>query len=220
MFTSRNSLSLRPQCSISCCKCVRSDLSHLLGRSGDQSEKKDCGIMADTCASGEIMCEPEELMEWYFSYPRCKPKTCRINSGCANHYTRPHIVVHPIELRLYRQATKWRSIAYTSAVPATFRPTCRSKRLSWSDDRSHLSLNVIKCEEQLYHRQQSMLSCHGHIISRHEHDATIWRLSASLSLTHMHITSPTVSIYWNELGIMPPNFMSWVVYEHFPWATK
>jgi len=176
--------------------------------------------MVDTCASGDIMGEPEELIEWYFSYPRCKLKTCRRYSSCANHYTRPYILLHPIESRLYRQATKWRSIVCMSAVHATFRPTCCSKLLPWSDDRSHLSLNVIKCEEQLYHRQQSMLSCHGHIISRHEHDVTIWRLSATLSLTHMCITSPTVSIYWNELGFMPPNFLSWVVHEHFPRATK
>jgi len=176
--------------------------------------------VVDTCASGEIFGEPEEFMEWYFSYPRCKPKTCRIDSGCTNHYTRPYVVLQPIESRLHRQATKWRSIVYISAVPATFRPTCCSKRLPWSDDRSHLSLNVIKREEQLYHRQQSKLSCHGHIISRHEHDTTIWRLSASLSLTHMRITSPTTSIYWNELEHMPPNFKSWVVHEHFSRATK
>jgi hypothetical protein len=32
-------------------------------RNGDQSEKKYCGTMVDTCASVEILGEPEELME-------------------------------------------------------------------------------------------------------------------------------------------------------------
>jgi hypothetical protein len=93
--------------------------------------------------------------------------------------------------------------------------TCCSKRLPWSDDRSRLSLNVIKCEEHLYRRQQLLPSCLGQIISRHDHDVIFWKRFASYYSTHViNIQNKTMSIYWLVLCFMLPNVIYFLRVRH------